>query len=51
MAVSNGSYQLEAGAAAWTIEGHTSKNWIIGLGPTTGLGMDQSAYRSKLFGL
>jgi len=51
VAISNGSYQLEAGAAVWTVEGHTSDNWILGAGTMPGMDMDHSAYRSKLFGL
>ncbi len=51
VAVSDGSYQLEKGAAAWTIEGVTAENRILGVGPTPGGSSDHSAYRSKLFGL
>jgi len=32
VAVSDGSYQMNAGAAAWTIEGHTVENRICGAG-------------------
>jgi len=51
IAVSDGSYQLSAGAAAWTIEGHTKAHRIKGAGLTPGHDTDQSAYRSELFGL
>ncbi len=51
VAVSDGSYQLEAGAAAWTIEGCTAENRIYGAGKTPGMETDHSAYRSELFGL
>jgi len=34
IAVSDGSFQWGNGAAAWTIEGSTARNWIIGAGRT-----------------
>jgi len=49
--VSDGSYQLEAGMAAWTIEGCTTENRICGAGKTLGTDTDHNAYCSKLFRL
>jgi len=51
LAVSDGSFQNQAGAAAWTIESETKENRIVGNGRTPGLNTDQSPYRSELFGL
>jgi len=51
VAVSDGSYQLEAGAAVWTIEGCMADNRIRRAGKTPGTETDHSAYHSKLFGL
>jgi len=49
--VSDGSFQDQQGAAAWTIEGYDKNNQIIGKGSTPGLQLDQSAYCSELFSL
>jgi len=51
VAVSDGSFQLGNGAAAWTIEGAMAQHRIKGTGQTPGSTNDQSAYRSELFGL
>jgi len=51
LAVSDGSFQNQAGAAAWTIESETKENRIVRNGRTPGANTDQSAYRSELFGL
>jgi len=51
LAVSNGSFQNQAGAAVWTIESATKENRMVGHGRTPGSATDQSAYRSELFGL
>jgi len=51
VAVSDGSFQNQAGMAAWTIKSVTKANQIVGHGWTPGLAEDQSAYRSELFGL
>jgi len=51
VAVSDGSFKDYAGAAAWTIEGDTAANRVVGTGLTLGNAADQSAYRSELFGL
>jgi len=51
VAVSDGSFQFEHGAAAWTIESSTSAHRIRGAGQMPGGSRDQSAYRSELFGL
>jgi len=51
VAVSDGSFQMGNGAAAWTIEGAMAQHHIKGAGQTPGSTNDQSAYRSKLFGL
>jgi len=51
VAVSDGSFQLGNGAAAWTIEGATASNQIKGAICTPGSNKDQSAYQSKLIGL
>jgi len=51
VAVSDGSFQCRAGAAAWTIEGTMAENRIQGAGQTPGGEEDQSPYRSELFGL
>jgi len=51
VAVSNGSFKDQEGAAAWTIEGPTAANRIVGHGITPGEPADQSAYRSELFGI
>jgi len=44
VAVSDGSFKDYAGAAAWTIEGDTTANWVVGTGLTPGKAADQSAY-------
>jgi len=51
VAVSGGSFKDQAGAAAWTIEGPTAANRIVGHGFTPGEPADQSAYQSELFGI
>jgi len=51
MAVSNGMFKDQAGAAAWTIEGRTATDRLWGTGLTLGQLEDQSVYQSKLFGL
>jgi len=51
VAVSDGSFQLGNGAAAWTIEGSLATNRIKGASRTPGSSNNQSAYRSKLFRL
>jgi len=51
VAVSDGSFQHQSRSAAWTIEGMTSTHHIVGMGRMPGTTSDQSAYRSKLFGL
>jgi len=51
VAVSDGSYMEETGAAAWTIKATTTSNRIVGTGYTPGSATDQSAYCSELFGL
>jgi len=51
IAVSDGSFQNQAGAAAWTIKSATKEHRIVEHGRTPGLAADQSAYQSKLFGL
>jgi len=51
VAVSNGSYQSDHGAAAWVIESCTSAHCIRGAGQTPGYIQDQGAYQSELFGL
>jgi len=51
VAVSDGSFKDYAGAAAWTIEGDTAANRVVGTSLTPGNAADQSAYRSELFGL
>jgi len=51
VAVSDGSFQDSKGSAAWTIEGRNQFHHIRGSGWTPGDPEDQSAYRSKLFGL
>jgi len=50
-AISNGSFQKEAGMAAWIIEGQTAWSWIIGWMITPGQSGDHSSYRSKLVGI
>ena len=51
VAGSNGSYQLNAGMMAWTIEGHTVENRIRGARKVPGTDTDHSAYCSELFRL
>jgi len=51
VAVSDGSYMEVIGTTAWTIEAHTARDCIIGMGYTPGKVEDQSTYQSKLFGL
>ncbi len=51
VAVSDGSYKDQHGAAAWTIESETDLNRLSGAGLTPGYPEDQSAYRSELFGI
>jgi len=51
VAVSDGSFKDYARAAAWTIKGDTTDNRVVGTGLTPGNAVDQSAYRSELFGL
>jgi len=51
VAVSDGSFRDQHGAAAWTIEGKDTSSKLQGAGVTPGLPEDQSAYRSELFGL
>jgi len=51
VAVSDGSFQNQAGVAAWMIESETKANRIVGRGRTPGSAEDQSAYHSELFGL
>jgi len=51
VAVSDSSFQLGNGAAAWTIEGATATNRIKGAICTPSSGNDQSAYCSELIGL
>jgi len=51
VAVSNGSFQDQAGAVVWTIESQTKANRILGQGCMPGTPKDQSTYQSKLFGL
>jgi len=43
IAVSDGSFQDQQGAAAWMIEGYDKNNWILGMGSTPGFLTDQSA--------
>jgi len=49
--VSDGLFQDSNGSAAWTIEGRNHNHRILGSGRTPEELDDQSAYRSKLFGL
>jgi len=49
--VSDGSLQDQNGSAAWTIKGNNQQHQIVGRGRTPGTPDNQSAYRSKLFGL
>jgi len=51
VAVSDGSFRDQHGAAAWTIKGEDTSSHLRRAGITPGLPEDQSAYRSKLFGL
>jgi len=51
VAVSDGSFQDQRGAAAWTIKGSSAANRLTGEGLTPGNPQDQSAYRSELFGI
>jgi len=51
VAVSDGSYMEETGAATWTIKATTASNQIVGTGYTPSSATDQSAYCSELFGL
>jgi len=51
VAVSNGSFQDQAGAEACTIESDTKLHWLLGSGQMPGAMADQSAYCSELFGL
>jgi len=44
MAVSDGSYRDQHGAAAWTIKSETDMNRLTGAGLTPGYPEDQSAY-------
>jgi len=51
VAVSDGSFQDTAGAAAWTIEGTTAIHHLWGEGQTPANDDDHSAYQSELFRL
>jgi len=51
LAVSDGSFQTQVGAAAWMIESATKENRIVGHGRIPSSAADQSAYRSELFSL
>jgi len=51
IAISDGSFMEQSGAAAWMIEGTTAYHHIVGTGITPGERKDQSAYQSELFGL
>ncbi len=51
VAVSDGSFQDQWGATAWTIKGSSAVNCLTGEGLTPGNPQDQSAYRSELFGI
>jgi len=51
IAVSNGSFRDQLGAAAWMIEGTMAEHRLLGTGHTLGNLEDQSAYQSELFGL
>ncbi len=51
VAVSDGSFRDQMGAAAWTIEATTAEHQLLSTGHTPGNPEDQSAYRSELFGL
>jgi len=48
---SNGSFQEQAGALAWTIESATKQNCILRFGRMLGMEHGQSVYRSELFGI
>jgi len=49
--VSNGSFQEQAGAAAWIIEGKDHSNQLIGTIHTLGSGTDHSTFWSEVAGL
>jgi hypothetical protein len=51
IAVSDGSFQDQYGTAAWVMEGECSIGRISGEVVMPGTSQDQSAYRSKLFGI
>jgi len=51
VAVSDGSFQDQAGLVAWTIKSDTKQHQIRGYGQTLGAAQDQTAYRSELFGI
>jgi putative intracellular protease/amidase len=51
ISVSDGSFKLEHGTAAWVIEAASSLHRITGVGVIPGTASDQSAYRSELGGL
>jgi len=51
VAVSDGSYQADSGAAAWIIEGPMSANRIQGSMITPGTTGDHSSFRSKAAGI
>jgi len=50
-AVSDGSFQDGAGAAAWFIKGPMARSQVIGMIITPGSPEDQSSFRSKLVGI
>jgi len=49
--VSDGSYSMEAGAAAWIIEGRSATSRLIGTMITPSSPKDHSSFRSELTGL
>jgi len=51
IAVSNGTFKPGRGAAAWTIEGGTANDKIMGACLVPGTGEDHSAFHSELMGL
>jgi len=52
VAVGNGLYYMEMiGTAAWTLEGPTDNDSILGIRYTPGMTDNQSTYCSKIFGL
>jgi len=51
VAISDGSFQEQAGSVAWTIESTTKQHQILRFGRTPGMAPGQSAYRSELFRL